>query len=497
MFPGAEKGFTVARTDATYVLDLDIARLPAHFDRVMKFTHLGPAVQQVGRLINHKAFKAQLARVNPQYVTDTFIPWLQRVARQQVTTPTPNAGRAADSAITALRNRAGSFTMGGHLVNAAEQMFGLFPALSRVSAKDLLAASVTWKHEGASARQHMMEVSPVMRERLLIGVNDEMREVNAALTKPGVLRGIQDVALRYSYILQQAVSNIMEPTIWLAAERAAIRTIYPKAYADALAATGDSAQAEALALKDVYAYADNVVEATQGSTRPSMVSGIESGIPAYRLFVQFLSFFNAMANNFTAEKNIALNSEMGWSGRMSRVGFTYLTILYAPAVASEILRLAVSGDLDDLDEMDDEELWSLARQVFIDAPAKFALATVPIAGQFATALYGRTTDDPYDNQVRGAAAASVAAQTGFDGLESLANLILYAYRGATGGDNTEAEVAKDFRQLLTAIGLSLGLPVNWLARPAKYAERVRNGDADPEGMVDVLQGVITGRDGTE
>ena len=45
--------------------------------------------------------------------------------------------------------------------------------------------------------------------------------------------------------------------------------------------------------------------------------------------------------------------------------------------------------------------------------------------------------------------------------------------------------------------MRLTVPSNWLARPARYAERVREGEADPEGMVDIIQGILTGRDGTE
>ena len=52
------------------------------------------------------------------------------------------------------------------------------------------------------------------------------------------------------------------------------------------------------------------------------------------------------------------------------------------------------------------------------------------------------------------------------------------------------------RGVMNGIAIATGLPTNWLRKPMAYAIDVREGRADPEGLVDVIQGALTGRDGT-
>ena len=47
------------------------------------------------------------------------------------------------------------------------------------------------------------------------------------------------------------------------------------------------------------------------------------------------------------------------------------------------------------------------------------------------------------------------------------------------------------------VALATGVPLNWLAKPMGYGAGVAEGRYAPEGPVDILQGIVSGRDGTD
>jgi hypothetical protein len=265
-----------------------------------------------------------------------------------------------------------------------------------------------------------------------------------------------------------------------------METLYPRAYADYLAQSGDTMQADAKAKAEVYAYADEVVRSTQGSTRPSDVSGIEGTSALMRIFLRFYSFFNTQGNAFVAEYNISRNRDIGWAGHSGRALFAYSMILAVPGILSGLLGAALRGDLD---EMEDEEVTDLLINQILTPQVEMVAGTVPFLGQTVSIAYGRlATENPFDDRIRGSAGLSVASQAGIDVIDLIADLA---------DPDTDVETFEGVSTVLNATGLLIGLPTNWLAKPLDYAGRVQEGEADPEGMVDIIQGILTGRDGTE
>ena len=205
--------------------------------------------------------------------------------------------------------------MAGNIVNAAQQVTGFTVAAARIPANHIAAAATRWRVDNQSARAYIISQSPFMEDRLTGGMNEASTTLETILSAPGLLQKSQNAAMRYGYFAQQMAQNLVDPTVWLAAERHGMVTVYPDAYAEALARTGDEAAADAAARADVVAYADSVVRDTQAPLRPSDVSGIEASTPLARLFLKFYSYFNAMGNLLVTETNIAKNSDMGWTGR--------------------------------------------------------------------------------------------------------------------------------------------------------------------------------------
>lgn len=50
------------------------------------------------------------------------------------------------------------------------------------------------------------------------------------------------------------------------------------------------------------------------------------------------------------------------------------------------------------------------------------------------------------------------------------------------------------KDVLTALGVLTGWPTAALARPAGYLADVKEGKADPENVLDLTRGLISGRD---
>jgi len=488
MFPGAEKGFTQSRTEYNQPLDLDLTRIPAHFDRVMKFAYLGPAVRQAARLVTNRAFREAVRPGSPDVIDVAVIPWLQRTVQQRVTTPPTNQGWSGVSRVaSAIDRRVGLHIMAGNIINAAQQITGFSVAAARIPARHLAVAATRWRVNNQSVRAYIIAQSPFMEERMTGGMNEASTTLEKILSEPGLLNRSQAAASRYGYFAQQIAQNLVDPTVWIAAERHGMEIVYPAAYAEVLDRTGDEAAADTAARAEVVAYADSIVRDTQAPMSPSDVSGIEASSPLARLFLKFYSYFNAMGNLLVTEKNIAMNSDMGWAGRYGRSFYAYLMIVTIPTIVAESIAQLARGGFEDLEDEDERD--QLMFELLIGSQLKTMAAMVPLAGLVVSTTYGIVvTDQVYDDRINLSAGIGVTEST----LQNLARLIV-----AAADPDTDIETRRAIRTTLDALGLALGLPTNWASKPISYAVSVSEGDSRPEGFGDILQGALTGKDGTD
>jgi hypothetical protein len=488
MFPGAEKGFTQSRTEYNQPLDLDLTRIPAHFDRVMKFAYLGPAVRNAARLVTNPAFREAVRPGSPDVLDVAVIPWLQRTVQQRVSTaPTSRGWSGVSKVAQIVDRRVGLHIMAANMVNAAQQFTGFSVAAARIPVRHIAAAATRWRVGTQSARAYIMSQSTFMQERMTGGMNEASTTLDKILREPGVLNNLQAASMRYGYFAQQIAQNLIDPTVWLAAERHGMQIVYPVAYAEALERTGDEAASDAAARAEVVAYADSVVRDTQSPMQASDVSGIEASSPLARLFLKFYSYFNSMGNLLVTEVNIAQNSEMGWAGRYGRSFYAYLMIVTIPSIVAEGIAQLARGGLDDLEDEDERD--QIMFELLIGSQLKTMAAMVPFAGAVASTAYGiAVTKEVYDDRISLSAGIGVTEST----LQDTIRLIY-----ALADPDTDIETRRAIRTTLNALGLILGLPTNWVSKPASYAASVIEGDSDPQGMADILQGILTGRDGTD
>lgn len=455
-FPAAPSGFTKARVDYNKPLLLDLRTLGQHIDKVLLFGHMQPAITDVRRLLTDKRVSYALDRIDPGAYEGMLIPWLNRSAKQIVETPVVG-DRKLSRFLSAARSRAGMALMFANLSNTAQQITGFSLAAVKVKPTLMLKAMAQFTAGPKDFKKSVADASPYMKDRMLndmSAMNDAVEEI---LVDPSLLERGQAWTQRHAYFLQSAADNVMSPIIWTAAYNQAI---------------GEGQNA-----KDAVRFADGVVRQTQGSLLPEDVSRFETG-PAYaRLFTQFVSYFNMMANtNATAVKQIT--EEMGLRKGAGKLLFVAMAGLLAPIWVAEAIAQAFRGGPED-DEGDGYlDDWLAA--VFGFGTIKGLTAQVPIVGQGAQLVLNRFNDKPADDKFSLSPAVSL--------IESSVGAPSSVYKAIM----EEGSAQKAVRDTAAAATLLTGLPIYAAARPIGYAAGMADDRIEPTGPIDLTRGLVTG-----
>jgi hypothetical protein len=457
-FPATARGFTKGRVEYNRPLTLDLATLAQHIDKVLLFGHMERPIRDVRRVLTSKGVAYGVNRIDPAAFDAIISPWLNRAARQTVTTPSPGHWQSWRLWST-LRNRAGMAAMFGNVVNAAQQITGFTIAAVKVRPKYLVGAMA---HYAANPRQmsaDVVEASPYMAGRIsneVAAMNDAIKDI---LINPGLYEQTQQWTMRHAYFMQSAVDNVMSPIIWIAARNQAL----------------EQGQDE----REAGRFADATVRQTQGSTLPEDISNWEGGSSFSRMFSQFAGYFNMQANLLGTEFQ-TISRDMGLRKGAGRGLYVTLMAFLVPAWVSEIIVQAFRGGPDDEDK-DGEFLDDWLQAVFGMATLRGATAMIPIFGQVGNAVVNAGNSKPYDDRLATSPAISM--------IESAVKAPWTLYK-AMFEDGDKSKSVKDVASL---VSLTTGIPANIAARPLSYAADVQEGDVVPTGPADMARGLVTGR----
>ena len=464
IFPTTGSGFTKSRSENYATpLQLNLRLLPSHIDQVLRYTHLQPAISQSGRLVNSRDFREFMNGIDPSVIDNAIIPWLQRTARQTVETPsTTEAGRNMDNFFRKVRKRAGLSLMFGNVVNTAQQITGLSSAAVLVKPSYIGDSFINFLKSPVRLREEIQQSSSFMRNRVSNGVMDVSRRIEEIIIKPTALGEIEAWGDKHGYFMQAGAQNMVDLVVWDAAYNQSV--------------------AKGMPHKDAVFEADSVVRRTQGGFGAEEISAFESGSAFKRLFTMFYSYFNTQGNLLASEYYSTLRT-LGWNGGKSHLLYLYLFGLAIPAIVAEGIAQGLRGDFDDEEEGADAKMLEL----FFESQFKFLSATVPIMGTMANRVYGSFTSEIYDDKLSMSPAASLIENAlGIGG--RLKNI---------GNEDKEINKQAAIRESFAAISLLTGVPLNVFAKPINYKLKIDEGKADPNTAFDILQGALTGRDGTE
>ena len=463
MFPTTGRGFTKSRVEnyATFLsYDLDLVEM--HLDKVLRFVHIEPAIKQTARLVNDKSLREDLNKYDPSVASDMLIPWLQRSASQRVSDPSGTGGAwsSADKFFNLLRNRTGMNIMAANTINVLQNYTGIWVAASKVKTKHLRNSIWNYLKSSKQMADRAATKSEFMNPRLSDQVQEIQSEVRKLYTEDTPFKTIKEYLQQNAYVLQKISQSQNNVVVWNAAYEQAIEE--------------GKLEAEAVQLSDA------AVRLTQGSMEATDVSRFETGNPFFRLFTQFYSYFNNIANLQGAEYQ-KIARDLGLRKGAGKLFLLFMTTLYLPAVSAEIIKRVASGQGFDAD--DDDEYMDDFMSVFFGAPASYFSAELPLAGPMLTLFNASWNDKHYDDRL----SLSPVVST----LESMTRLPREVYDSV---DNKGKE-NRAIRDGLTFMGVVTGVPFGALSRPLTYLNDVRNDEVEPEGIIDFTRGLVTGKSG--
>lgn len=459
MFPSTGKGFTQKRVanSPKEPIQLGLNVLSSHIDKVLRFTHLEPAVKDAAKLINHPEFKNAIAQYDPKAWENMLMPWLQRVASQSVEL----RGKGVEHARIwrTIRHNTSMQTMMLNLLNAMQQVTGFSQSIYAVGPRNIGKALITYMSNPRQLFASMNEASTFMRHRSTVLADHVESQVTDVLINKGRMATVRDAAVRHGYIFQRVVQGFVDTVTWTAAM--------------------EKATAGGMSVDEAVRYADSVVRDTQGSNDPTDISSIEASSPFGRMFTMFYTYFNTQANSMLTE---VANLRREYSGRelAGRTFYLYMMFVAIPAFAAEAIVKTMKGQLpeDDDDDgtvLDDYLAWFLGSQV------RYATAMIPFGGQVLNAVYGSVTDDnPFNDRMTGSPVIST-----LQSIPDAAKETVNAFEG-------KGDLSRLVQRNLTALGMLTGLPLGQAGKPVGYVADMLEGDTAPEGPVDLVRGVVAG-----
>lgn len=462
MFPTAGRGFTKSRVESYAApLAIDMALVPSHIDKVLKFVHIEPKVKSISKIVFDKGFRANLDQFDPTVAGDMLVPWLQRAAQQKISTPSQGrAGQALDAFFRELRTRTGFQIMTFNVVNTLQQFTGISIAAVKVKPKYLRNALWSYIRSPKKFSESIVDKSKFMNTRATTNVMELQGTIDDLLLNPTKYERARDFASKHGYFLQQHTQNIVDTIVWSGAYDQAI----------------EDGASEVNAVRE----ADAAIRKTQGSFNAEDISRFETGTPFMRAFTMFYSYFNMQANLLGTEfQKIA--RDLGLRKGAGRALYMYAFGFMLPAILSESLVRAFAGK--GFDEDDDDQYMDDFMSIFFGSQFRSLTAMAPGVGQTIQAGINSFNDKWYDDRITTSPAISM--------IESAVKAPKSVYEAVVENGNQN----KAIKDTLTAVGLFTGLPIAPLGRPISYGLDVSTGKAEPTGPIDFTRGLITGKPG--
>ena len=456
-FPGTSKGFTMGRVEYNKPLMLDLRTLSQHINKVLLFSHMEMPVRDTTRILASKRVRRAIDPIDPAAINTMLLPWLNRSARQQVTTPMAGM-KWANNFANMIRGRTVLSTMFFNVTNAAQQVTGFFPAALKVNPGLLADAMAQYVQDPRKLTDEIAQLSPFMAHRMENEISAMMDDINDILLNPTLMQKMQEWSKRHAFFLQSAVDNVMSPIIWHAAFNQAL--------------------AEDFDVKNAARIADSVVRTTQGSSLPEDVSRFESGPAWARVLTLFSGWFLNLAGLMGAELG-KIMQQGGLRKNMGRAFMVFILVYYAQAVVAEAISQAMRGGPDD-DDKDGSYLDDWLMAVFVYGPIRTATAAVPVLGPAINSTVARFNSNPNDDRI------SVSPVV--NAIETVGAVPHDLYQFTQGKGNARQTI----RDVGTMITMGTGIAVTPVTKTLGYAGGVAQGKIQPTGPIDLTRGLISG-----
>jgi hypothetical protein len=466
--PAVQKGFTMTRVEYNRELSLHLNAMVKHIDDALRFAYVQPAITDVLKIIKNKEFDAALTAVNPSAIDHMLLPWLNNAARQK--TMLRGENQMMDEFFKELRKRTGVSIMFANFQNAVQQFTGNFPSLIKVEGKYMRSGLKQYYGNPAKTQEFIAQLSPFMDQRQNNQMFDIQDTLNDLIINPNKYEKINAWTNKHAYFIQQAFQNQVDSVVWLGS--------YNQFFAKKPASMPD-----VVAQREAIAQADANVRLTQDSLLPEDRASYQTSTPLIQSLLQFTGYFNTMANlNATQYKKMVNDMGFKITGKGSgRLIYTFMLGLYMPAVVSGIIVNFFGGNLGDQDE--DGYLDEIFELLFFE-PLRFGLAFIP-GGNILPVPFNVLNDKPYDDRISTSPSISTLESSTTGTVRALQAIV----------DPDKEVTGKNVKDVFTLMSLLSRYPLTILGRPLGYLTDVGTGRVEPEGPIDFIRGVVTGKSG--
>ena len=466
--PSTGKGFTETRVEYNKKLSLHLNAMVKHIDDVLRFATVQPVIEDVLKIIKNKKFSNTINAIDGSKIDYMLLPWLNTAARQQ--TMLRGQNDLMDGLFKYVKGSFGRATMFGNFQNAVQQFTGWSPSLIKVERSHLWSGFLKYYKNPREAAENIARLSPFMADRQKNQMFDIQETLNDLIINPNKFAKTRAWLTQNAYFIQQAFQNQVDSVTWIGSY-------------NQFMANKPQELTETQAQKEAIAQADANVRLTQDSLQPEDRAAFQTDIPLVQSMLQFTNYFNTMANlNRTQYKKQIRDMGFKPFGKGSQqLLYTFMFGLYIPAVVSGIIVQAFGGNLNDADE--DGWIDEVAELLLLE-PLRFGLAFVP-GGNILPVPFNVLNDKPYDDRITTSPAIS--------SIESSTTGSVRAFRAFL--DPNEEVTGKNVRDVFTLLSLLSNYPLTIIGRPFSYLQDVSTGRVTPEGPLDFIRGVATGKSG--
>lgn len=266
--PGTNHVHTYARQKVAKPIKLSLNVLPGHLHNVIHDLAYREAVRSAFKVLWDPDIRRAISGVESEQTYLQLQHWLQKVASEHSVEDDPNT-----QFIARLRTGVTMFGMGYRVTTAIAQPLGLFPALTRVSARHMVPAIYQMIRHPQSSLDLVNGLSAELRDRF----NQQDRDIRDTVNQFTRTETVLDKARHYAFYFIGAMDKFVATATWLGAYKQQLE---------------QNAEDGALAIHA----ADRAVRLTQGTGTVKDMAKVTNDTELLKLFTMFYSFFSAQYN---------------------------------------------------------------------------------------------------------------------------------------------------------------------------------------------------------
>lgn len=461
-----EGGYTRATTRASSTKErsaevnrqilLDLGVINRHLGEVIHDITHREAVIRANRFLSSERVRRAVDLALGQEIGNQFRPWVKFVANSWAIERAGNEG--IGKWLGKLRANTTAVGMGLRATTMVTQIAGYSNSVEVVGEVAMAKALAQFSRDIPGTSRAVMERSDEVRHRMNTLDRDirteiaRLSRINPATKAAAMVVDSKKFFFHGIGYMDLAVSV---PT-WMAA------------YDNALKAGMSETDA---------AYAgDKAVRQSQGAGGPKDLAAIQRGTgkwgEALKLMTMFYSFFSAQYQRQRTLARDVMGSDQRRQRDIPHLASRAFFLIVLPPLLTEVVRAAVGGGAGP----DDDEWWT---QWVMRKMLSNSLGAIPLV---------RDVFEPTWNAVRGSGWRGTSVSPVQRALESIVSVGGDVGKIARGEDTTRAT-----RNVLEAAGYITGLVPGQIAQSTQFLVDVGYGDADPDGLGDWWQGILTGK----